>query len=99
MPDRTLPAAYGSQDVKQDNTRRRSISVETRAVDDERRTVELAFSSEAPVRIFGGQEVLDHSRAAVRMDRMNDGAALLVGHNHDDQVGVVESAWIDGDRA
>jgi HK97 family phage major capsid protein/HK97 family phage prohead protease len=68
-----------------------------RALDDEQRTVELAFSSEAPVRRYFGDEVLDHGADSVRMERLNNAAAVLVNHDHDDQVGVVESARIDSD--
>ena len=68
------------------------------AVDIEARTVELAFSSEAEVSRFYGLEILSHDKAAVRLERLNDGAALLENHNWDQQRGVVEKAWIDRDR-
>lgn len=68
-------------------------------VDLEARTVELSFSSETDsVKRWFGIEILDHSPGAVRLDRLNDGAALLWNHNWNDQRGVVESARIDGDR-
>lgn len=66
--------------------------------DTEKRTVELAFSSETPVERWFGMEVLDHSPGAVVLDRILNGGALLVNHDWDDQVGVVESVSIDGDR-
>lgn len=66
--------------------------------DVEKRTVELAFSSETPVRQWFGYEILDHSPGAISMERMNNGAALLVDHNWSDQVGVVESVTIGADR-
>ena len=76
----------------------RSMPIEAvRAADD--RTVELAFSSAAPIERWGGVEILEHDPSAVRMGRLQDGAALLVQHDHDDQVGVVDSAWLAGDRA
>lgn len=71
---------------------------EVRNIDEEARTVELAFSSEIEVERWFGVEVLDHDPAAVRMDRMLNGAALLVNHDWDDQVGVVTEARIDTDR-
>lgn len=71
---------------------------EVRNIDEEARTVELAFSSEIEVERWFGIEVLDHDPAAVRMDRMLNGAALLVNHDWDDQVGVVTEARIDADR-
>lgn len=71
-------------------------------IDEQARTVTLAFSSEEPyLRYyhFGeGEEVLDHNPQSVRLDRLTDGAAVLVNHDTGDQVGVVESATIDSDR-
>lgn len=69
-----------------------------RAIDIESRTVELAFSSEMPVERWFGSEVLDHSPGAMRSERLEGGAALLVNHDWDDQVGVVERIQIGDDR-
>lgn len=66
--------------------------------DKEKRTVELAFSSEFEGKRWFGIEVLDHSPTSVQLDRLRDGAALLVNHDWDDQVGVVESVTIGADR-
>ena len=77
---------------------KRQLKFEARNVDEDNRTVELAFSSEFPVERGYGMEVLDHSPNAVKLDRLNNGAPLLVNHNADDQVGVVENARIDGDK-
>ncbi len=68
-----------------------------REIDFENRTVDLAFSSETPVQRWFGDEVLDHSAEAIRLDRLNGGAALLVNHDWDDQIGVVESVEIGED--
>lgn len=67
-------------------------------IDEATRTVELAFSSEAPVQRWWGEETLSHDPAHVRLGRLNDGGALLWNHNWDDQRGVAESARIDADR-
>lgn len=78
---------------------KRALQVyEVRAIDQEKRTVELAFSSEAEVERWYGVEILDHSAGSVVMDRMRNGAAGLVNHDWDDQVAVVESAEIGADR-
>ena len=69
-----------------------------REIDQEARTVQLAFSSETPVQRWFGDEVLSHEAGAMRLDRMESGAALLVNHDWDDQVGVVESIEIGSDR-
>lgn len=67
-------------------------------IDQDARTVEIAFSSEFPVDRWFGTEVLDHSPGAMRTARLEDGGAVLVGHDWDDQVGVVETVKIDNDR-
>lgn len=68
-------------------------------VDQDARTVELAFSTEEPVMRWGDFEILDHGQGAVRMERLQSGAPLLLGHGGArDQIGVVESARIDSDR-
>lgn len=79
-------------------TFQRSAKIESRAFNDEKRTVELAFSSEEPVERWFGAEILDHSKGSVDLSRLQSGAAVLVNHNADDHVGVVESARVDDDR-
>ena len=74
------------------------FEVRAEAVDRERRTVELSFSSDAPYKRWWGIEVLDHNAASVRLDRLNGAAALLVNHDVDEHVGVVERAWIAGGK-
>ncbi|AHF05510.1 hypothetical protein MARPU_09550 [Marichromatium purpuratum 984] len=69
-----------------------------RAIDEDARTVEISFSSEAPVERWWGREILDHSPEAVRLERLLDGAPLLLDHDTSQQVGVIESARIDSDR-
>lgn len=71
---------------------------EVAAIDVEARTVELAFSSEIEVARWYGVEILDHSPASVRLERLNDGGALLTDHSWSDQIGVVEWARVDPDR-
>ncbi|MFY9810831.1 phage major capsid protein [Aquabacterium sp.] len=64
----------------------------------EARTVELAFSSEVEVQQWFGIEILSHEPGACDLSRLNDGGALLVGHDWGDQIGVVERASIDSDK-
>ncbi|RQQ37399.1 phage major capsid protein [Burkholderia stagnalis] len=71
---------------------------EVASINVEARTVELAFSSETPVRQWYGMEILSHAPGAADLSRLNDGGANLMDHNWSDQVGVIESAQIDGDR-
>lgn len=84
--------------IKTDGLQRAMQMGEVRAIDEEKRTVELAFSSETEVERWFGIEVLSHDAGAMRTDRLKDGAALLVNHDWDDQVGVVESVTVGADR-
>lgn len=77
----------------------RSAVLDARGVDMEGRTVDLAFSSEAPVERGYGIEILDHSQGAMQMEFINSGRApLLVDHNPTDVVGVVEQVAMGADR-
>lgn len=74
-------------------------------IDVERRTVTMPFSSSHPVQRFSYEfwdyydEVLGHDPGESNLDRMNAGGAYLWAHDTTDQRGVVESAWVDGERA
>jgi HK97 family phage major capsid protein/HK97 family phage prohead protease len=76
----------------------RDFTLEKRSIDKELRTVEIAFSSEEPYERYFGEEVLSHDPQSLRLGRLESGAAVLVNHDPGDQVGVVESARVDGDR-
>lgn len=84
------------QAIKKDN--RAFRTAEVREIDVEARTVALAFSSEAEVERWWGIEVLSHDPGAVVLSRLQDAAPLLVNHDTDDHVGVIESVSIDADR-
>lgn len=85
-------------DIKSRDDARAFRSAEIRAIDTKNRTVELAFSSEAEVNRWWGVEVLSHDPGAVVLTRLRDGAPLLLEHDRDDQIGVIESVSIDADR-
>ncbi len=76
----------------------RSVEFDRATIDANKRTVELAFSSELPVERWFGVEILDHSKDSVDLSRLNGGGALLVDHDTRDQVGVVEEARVDADK-
>jgi len=61
----------------------------------ENRTVTLAFSSDVPYERSFGMEILGHRRQEIRLDRLQAGANLLVNHDPDDVIGVVDSVTID----
>lgn len=58
----------------------------------------LTFSSETPVERWFGQEILDHTPEAVKLERINRGGALLLNHDRNQQIGVVLKAEITGDK-
>jgi HK97 family phage major capsid protein/HK97 family phage prohead protease len=63
--------------------------------------ITFSLSSEHPVERGFGLEVLSHDRGAIRMDRLSRGTMpLLVNHNWDDPVGMVDSGEVrDGKLA
>jgi len=76
----------------------RVIELDRAALNEDRRTVEMSFSSEEPVERWFGDEVLSHSPESVRMSRLNDSAPLLWNHEIGDVIGVVENARIENGR-
>lgn len=79
----------------------RSTLVNREDIDEEARTVALAFSSELPVQRWFGDEILDHDPKSVRVGRLSDGGPVLMGHDTfapENHVGSVVSVSIDADR-
>lgn len=77
---------------------RRHARVDRAAINEAERTVELAFSSEAPVDRPWGIEVLGHAPGEVDMSWISGGSApLLLDHSTRQQIGVVVSATVDPD--
>lgn len=79
-------------------TQKRSLRVERAQVNEEERTVELAFASDAPYERWWGVEILDCTSSAVNLERLNGRHPLLLNHDTRQQIGVVEKAWVDSDR-
>lgn len=68
-------------------------------IDIEKRTVELAFSSETPVDRGWLIEILDHGKDSVDMGWIASGRApLCADHNLTVQIGVIDSAELGKDR-
>lgn len=75
------------------------------SINDEDRTVEVVFGSDAPCRMWTWEYGLINERLSfetghVRLDRLNGGAPLLDNHDAygsvaDIVLGVVERAWVD----
>lgn len=90
IPEQLAPGARGERFLR--------IDAQRDAVDNEARSVTLAFASETPVENWWGNEILDVQARSMRMQRLNNGGALLMDHNTRDQVGVIESVQIGQDR-
>lgn len=76
----------------------RAYKLDRDAIDEEARTVELAFSSEEPYERWWGTEILDHETQSIRLGRLLDGGAVLLEHSPSKHIGVVERAWVDDDQ-
>lgn len=77
----------------------RSNSMEAKIVDDKKRTAFIAVSSESPVGRSFGDEILDHAEGSIDLDFLRSGRApLLLDHDPEKQIGVIESVSLDGDR-
>ncbi|QOQ83696.1 phage major capsid protein [Comamonas thiooxydans] len=98
-------AATDTQDVPQgllrklqDGRAQRSLLLERGAINEEARTVTLAFASETPVDRWWGVEILECSASAMRQARLVTGANLLCDHDARDVIGVIESVELGADR-
>ena len=77
---------------------KRSEAVDFQVGEDER-TIEFPFSSETPVnRGYLGEEILDHREESIDFSRLNSQAPLLLNHDPDRVIGVVERGWLDSDK-
>ncbi len=68
------------------------------SIDEQARTAWLSIASEEPYERWWGVEVLDVRKGSIRDARLKSGAPLLVNHDTDQQVGVVERFEITGDK-
>ena len=76
----------------------RALTFDRAAINEESRTVELAFASETPYERYWGVEILDLSAPSVRLGRLTAGGPLLMDHDSRDHIGVIESVQIGTDR-
>lgn len=75
----------------------RAMQIEVSPVNEDERRVSMALSSEEPVERSFGMEVLEHSDEAIDLSFLASGRApLLLDHDPQKQVGVIESVDLDG---
>ena len=75
----------------------RGISFDGNVVDKDKRTVQIAVSSEEPVERFFGTEILSHDESSIDLSFAKSGRMpLLLDHDPCHQIGVVEDVNLDG---
>ena len=75
----------------------RAMELDMSPIDEESRTVQIAISSEEPVERSFGTEILDHTAEAIDLSFLASGRApLLLDHDPEKQIGVIESVTLDG---
>ena len=77
----------------------RAYDMEAKVIDEEKRTAQIAVSSELPVERSFGKEVLMHESGAIDLAFLASGRApLLLDHDMERQIGVIESVSLTEDR-
>lgn len=85
--------------MRQEERQALAIDMEVRAADEKKRTVDIAVSSELPVERSFGKEILVHDSGAIDLGFFASGRApLLLDHDMEKQIGVVESVELSADR-
>ena len=86
------------EDERKANSRvTRSDAMEARVESIDDRRVSMSISSEMPVGRSYGEEVLDHNAESIDLSFLNSGRApLLMDHDPERQIGVIESVNLDG---
>jgi HK97 family phage major capsid protein len=107
MEDQETPVAEAAEEAPAmpEDERRETVELEHRSVevrkdwmDQEKRTVRIAVSSEEPVERDFGLEILEHSAEAIDLEFLGSGRApLLLDHDPRQQIGVIERTEIGSD--
>ena len=85
-----------SDDRKAGERVTRSDAMEARVESVDDRRVSMSISSESPVQRSYGDEVLDHKPESIDLSFINSGRApLLLDHDPEKQIGVIESVSLD----
>lgn len=77
----------------------RAAAMDAKIIDEKNRTAHIAVSSELPVERSFGKEILVHDSGAIDLGFLQSGRApLLLDHDMEKQIGVIESVELSGDR-
>jgi HK97 family phage major capsid protein len=94
-----MPKQSTDQETIQTGVLYREVAIDRRTIDEDKRTVEISFSSEEPYPRWFGIEILGHKKGEVDLSFMGSGRApFLVGHSTADLVGVIQSSKVGADR-
>ena len=84
------------KDLEGLETRTFALEFERAEGEEESRTINLSFASEEPVMRSFGWEILSHERQDIDLNFIESGRApLLLNHNPEVQIGVIQSASLD----
>ena len=80
------------------STRYHYMDKKDKAIDTKTRKVKVGVSTEEPVERSFGKEVIDHTKQSMSLEFLNSGRApLLLDHDMNKQIGVVEGVELDED--
>jgi HK97 family phage major capsid protein/HK97 family phage prohead protease len=96
MPENVMPEADRKAPLE---ILHRAMDMAAQSIDESKRTVDIAVSSELSVDRSFGKEVLVHESSAIDLAFLGSGRApLLLDHDMERQIGVIESVELSGDR-
>jgi len=78
----------------------RTMALERNTLNEQERTIELSFSSEAPYERYFGSEILSHDAGSIDLSRLNEVGVLLFAHGRDANygrmpIGTIQRVWLD----
>jgi len=83
--------------VPTNEVQHRAYDMGASPINEDERRVQIAMSSETPVARSFGMEILDHSPSSIDISFLNSGRApLLLDHDPEKQIGIIEEVRIDG---
>lgn len=98
-PEEVQPVVGDDERKAAPQLEHRAFALDARAINEEARTVNIAVSSELPVERSFGREILVHEEGAIDLGFLSSGRApLLLDHDMERQIGVIESVELSGDR-
>ena len=95
----TVEVEAAEEEVRfnREDMKTRAMDGSAKVIDEEKRTVRIAVSSEEPVDRSFGAEILDHNERSIDLEFARSGRMpLLLDHDPRQQIGVVENVELDG---